>query len=67
MRLVVNGEQLELREGATPADVLTALGVESRRGVAIAVGADVVPRGEWETRELSEGVRVEVLTAVQGG
>ena len=37
------------------------------RGVAVAVDAEVVPRGEWETTELDEGARVEVLRAIQGG
>ena len=37
------------------------------RGVAVAVDAEVVPRGQWETTELDEGARVEVLRAIQGG
>ena len=37
------------------------------RGVAVAVDGEVVPRGEWESTELHEGQRVEVLQAVQGG
>jgi sulfur carrier protein len=36
-------------------------------GVAIAVDAEVVPRGEWDATELGEGARVEILRAVQGG
>jgi thiamine biosynthesis protein ThiS len=26
-----------------------------------------VPRGEWETTELGDGARVEVVRAIQGG
>ena len=37
------------------------------RGVAVAVDAEVVPRGEWDTTELDDGARVEVLRAIQGG
>ena len=37
------------------------------RGVAVAVNAEVVPRTEWETTELRDGARVEVLRAIQGG
>ena len=37
------------------------------RGVAIAVDAEVVPRGEWDTTELDDGARVEILRAIQGG
>jgi sulfur carrier protein len=64
----VNGQSRELDEGATVATVVAALGAErSRRGVAVAVEAEVVPRAQWERRELREGERVEVLTAIQGG
>jgi sulfur carrier protein len=34
--------------------------------MAVAVDAEVVPRGQWERRELHDGARVEILTAVQG-
>jgi sulfur carrier protein len=37
------------------------------RGVAVAVDGEVVPRGEWASTTLSEGQKVEVLQAVQGG
>jgi sulfur carrier protein len=37
------------------------------RGVAVAVDAEVVPRGAWATTPLPEGAQVEVLTAIQGG
>jgi sulfur carrier protein len=67
MRVVVNGEERELVAGATLGDVLEELGLGDRRGIAIAVDADVVPRGQWDTAVLSDGAQVEVLTAVQGG
>jgi thiazole synthase len=64
----VNGERRELDDGATVATVVAALGAErARRGVAVAVEAEVVPRALWGRRELREGDRVEVLTAIQGG
>lgn len=64
----VNGEPTELAEGATVADVLERLLVDRpRRGLAVAVGAEVVPRSEWDARPLDAGDRVEVLNAIQGG
>jgi sulfur carrier protein len=35
--------------------------------VAVAVDAEVVPRGQWAATELHDGARVEVLRAIQGG
>lgn len=66
--ITVNGEEARLPAGARIADVLDALGVEpGRRGVAIAIDGEVVPRGEWDTTELAPGARVEVVQAIQGG
>jgi sulfur carrier protein len=68
MTVVVNGEAHELPAGTTVRGLLEALEVPGgERGVAIAVDAEVVPRGEWETTELDDGARVEVLHAIQGG
>jgi sulfur carrier protein len=66
--ITVNGESAELPAGARIADVLDQLGVEpGRRGVAIAVDGEVVPRAQWDTTNLQDGVRVEVVQAIQGG
>ena len=64
----VNGEPTELEDGATVADVLERLDVDGpRRGLAVAVDAEVVPRSKWDVRPLVAGDRVEVLNAIQGG
>jgi len=66
--IVVNGERRELPPGTTVRALLDALDVPGgTSGVAIAVDAEVVPRGDWETTELDDGARVEVLRAIQGG
>lgn len=67
MRLVVNGREMELNEGASLRDVLSTLGIDDPRGVAIAVDAEVVPRASWGEARLADGAKVEVLRAVQGG
>jgi sulfur carrier protein len=63
--ITVNGEPRELT--GTVDELLDALGVEVRRGMAVAVDAEVVPRGAWATTEVRSGARVEIVTAVQGG
>ncbi len=67
MRVELNGEPRELSDGATVADAVREAGGDPEaRGFAVAVGGEVVPRGEWG-RRLSEGESVEVLAAIQGG
>ena len=68
MRITVNGEDREVPEDTTVQDVVTGLGRDpGRPGVAVAVGGEIVARADWEATRLSEGVHVEVVTAVQGG
>ncbi len=68
MRVVLNGEEAVFADGATVAAALEALDLPAAgRGVAVAVDAEVVPRGEWALTALHEGARVEILRAIQGG
>jgi sulfur carrier protein len=68
MMISVNGEPRELSTGATVQTLVVSLqAAPGGRGVAVAVAGEVVPRTAWSITELSEGARVEVLVAVQGG
>ncbi len=68
MKVVLNGDDAVFDDGATVAVAVAALDLPaSGRGVAVAVDAEVVPRGEWARTELYEGARVEILRAIQGG
>jgi sulfur carrier protein len=65
--IYLNGEPRE-RDGATIVELLADLGIEDRaRGVAVAVDGEVVPRAKWPERRITEGERVEALSAMQGG
>ena len=63
---VVNGETRSLSEGTTLGELVADL-VGEVRGVAVAVNAEIVGRSEWAARPVSDGDRVEVLRAAQGG
>jgi sulfur carrier protein len=68
MKILLNGSEAELVEGATVQTAVDELELPaSGRGVAVAVDAEVVPRTQWETHELNDGARVEILRAIQGG
>ena len=66
MQVWINGSESELTTGATVLDTLAALGMP-QAGVAVAVDGAVVRRADWPDTRLTDGARVEVLTAVQGG
>jgi sulfur carrier protein len=66
--ITVNGKPSDVPGGATVAALLARLDVPAQaRGVAVAVDAEVVPRGEWETHVVGDGAQVEIVTAVPGG
>ena len=66
MTIVVNGEPTDVGAGTTVARLLDRLDVPSK-GVAVAIDAEVVPRGAWSETVLEDGAHVEVVTAIQGG
>jgi sulfur carrier protein len=68
MIIHVNGERRDVTVMARLPDVLDLGPGESvPRGVAVAVDGEVVPRSRHADFELTEGARVEIVTAVQGG
>jgi sulfur carrier protein len=65
MKVIVNDEAVEVDDQTTVAGLLERLGFPEK-GVAVAVDWTVLPRSNWQTT-LTDGARLEVLTAVQGG
>jgi sulfur carrier protein len=69
MMVIVNEKQVEVDGQTTVAALLQSLGYPDR-GVAVAFDLAILPRSDWETTlsDLSaEPVRLEVVSAVQGG
>ncbi|MZD08732.1 sulfur carrier protein ThiS [Streptomyces sp. SID5785] len=66
MNVTVNGEPRTVA-AATKLDEVVAALTAAPSGIAAALNETVVPRTRWAGTVLSEGDRVEVLTAVQGG
>ena len=67
--ITLNGEPTTVDDGTTIHTLQqTRLDVPPEaRGIAVAVDAEVVPRGEWPRHVVADGAQVEVLTAIQGG
>ena len=68
MTIELNGRPTEVPAGSRVGDAVSRAGADpQRRGVAVAVNGEVVPRSEWDRTELQPGQRVEVVGAIQGG
>ncbi|GGC63466.1 sulfur carrier protein ThiS [Marinobacter halophilus] len=66
MQVQVNGEGMELPDGATIAALIERLTLTGKR-LAVEVNEDIVPRSQHPDFALSEGDRVEVVHAIGGG
>jgi sulfur carrier protein len=66
MKLVVNGNPVELPDGSTVTALLAHLSIEAAR-VAVERNQDVVPRRSWAEATLSDGDQIEIVTFVGGG
>jgi sulfur carrier protein len=67
MNIRVNDQPREVAADTALAELASGLGLGERKGVAIAVNDEVVPRAAWAGRRLVEGDRVLVIQATQGG
>ena len=66
MRIEVNGEPKEVREGATLQALVEQLALAPER-LAVEHNREVVRRADWPAHKLSEGDRVEIVHFVGGG
>jgi len=65
--ILLNGQSKEV-VAMTLAELLDELGQErARKGIALALNGEVVPRGRWAETLLTNGDTVEIVGAVQGG
>jgi sulfur carrier protein len=66
MRIVLNGESVETAAESTVGMLLQQLGI-SRERVAVELNSDIVPKGDYEERLLSDGDKIEIVHFVGGG
>ena len=62
MIVEINGETRDVPAGCTVGTL-----APNKRGVAVAVNREIVPRSRWSEAHLREGDTVEILEAAQGG
>ena len=64
--IFVNGEKREALPGATVADLLLSLGLDSGR-VAVERNLEILPRPAWAQTPVQPGDRYEIVQFVGGG
>jgi sulfur carrier protein len=66
VRIEINGREREL-DGPRSVGEIVDGEVADRRGVAVAVDGEVLPRSAWDDSLVTDGTRLEIVGAVQGG
>ena len=67
LRVTLNGDDVSLTQAALT-DALCELGYDPEQpGIAVAVNMSVVPRSEWDSTTVTEGDRIDIVGARQGG
>jgi thiamine biosynthesis protein ThiS len=66
MKISLNGEEREARDGTTVASLLAELGLEPAK-VAVERNREVVPKSAHASAALREGDAVEIIHFIGGG
>jgi len=66
MKIVVNGQEKECREGITLDELLKELSLEGKV-MAAAVNMEIVKQSVWGTHKLQDNDKLELLDFVGGG
>jgi sulfur carrier protein len=63
----VNNKSCVLEINSSLNTALEQNGINSQKGIAVAVNNTVVPKAEWQNRILNENDKITVIRATQGG
>lgn len=66
MLIQLNGEKRDFPDGLSLAALIETLGMKADR-VAAELNLEIVPRGSWQTTQLKDGDKLEIVHFVGGG
>lgn len=66
MKLKINGDEREFSEALTLAALIEKLGMKPDR-VAVELNLEIAPRANWQSTELKDGDKLEIVHFVGGG
>lgn len=67
MTVLVNEKPRDLPDTSDLAYLLSEIGIEGQKGVAVALNGTIVPTANWSATPLSSNDQVLVVQATQGG
>jgi len=67
MNVYVNDESTNVKEDTTLQSLIDHTEIKRKKGIAVAVDNQVIPRNQWEHFYLKEESKVVIIQATQGG
>lgn len=64
--MIVNGENMKLGNKRVVNDLITELNLNSER-IVVEIDKEIIPKEDFQKRELKEGNIIEVISFVGGG
>jgi thiamine biosynthesis protein ThiS len=66
LKIILNGEEAQLDDGASVIDLIGSLGLKPER-LAVELNHRIIRRADWASTLFAEGDRVEIVHFVGGG
>jgi sulfur carrier protein len=66
MKLIINGEEKPVENVSSVSDLLRELGLKADR-VAVELNREIAARTSWDSTQLKDGDRLEIVQFVGGG
>lgn len=67
MNIYINDELTTVANEATLQQVIDNAAIKRKKGIAVAVDNQVIPRNQWTHFFLKEDSKIIIITATQGG
>jgi len=67
MIVFINNKDCVLNADENLISALEQNGIQSQKGIAVAVNNAVIPKTEWQTKTLNENDKIIIIKATQGG
>jgi sulfur carrier protein len=67
MIVFINNKDFVLGGNTSLISALEQNGIQSQKGIAVAVNNAVIPKIEWQTKILNENDKITIIKATQGG
>lgn len=65
--IIVNGESMTFQESVSILELIQQLQLVDKKGIAIAVNEEIIPKSQWEVYLLSAADKVIIIHATAGG